>query len=79
MGPAVRGYNSKLLICDIVLVDTQSDTQNVLYDISMFFMAGKGCSVKQWYALMEGTEFWVERINGLDNSVGSIIEFVLYE
>lgn len=44
--PAMRGYNSKLLICDIALTDTQPDTQKVLYDIDMFFVAGKARSVK---------------------------------
>lgn len=36
-------------------------------------------SVMQWHALMQGTEFWIERIIGLDNTVGSIIEAVLRE
>ena len=77
LAPAMRGYKSKLLICDIVLTDTRPDTQKVLYDINMFFMAGKERSVKQWHALMEGTEFRIERIVGLDNPVRSIIEVVL--
>ncbi|KAI3290118.1 hypothetical protein DTO002I6_6523 [Penicillium roqueforti] len=77
LAPAMRGYKSKLLICDIVLTDTRPDTQKVLYDINMFFMAGKERSVKQWHALMEGTGFRIERIIGLDNPVRSIIEVVL--
>ncbi|KAF9244803.1 hypothetical protein LCP9604111_7195 [Penicillium roqueforti] len=77
LAPAMRGYKSKLLICDIVLTDTRPDTQKVLYDINMFFMAGKERNVKQWHALMEGTGFRIERIIGLDNPVRSIIEVVL--
>ena len=68
----MRGYNSKLLICDIVLTDTQPDTQKVLYDINMFFMAGKERSVKQWHAPVEGTEFRIERIIGLIMLVASL-------
>ncbi|KAJ5963540.1 uncharacterized protein N7479_003416 [Penicillium vulpinum] len=78
LAPAMRGYNSKLLICDIVLSNIRPDTQKVLYDINMFFIAGKERSVKQWHALMEGTDFRIERIIGLDN-LRSIIEVVLRE
>ncbi|KAL3479923.1 O-methyltransferase-domain-containing protein [Aspergillus californicus] len=77
LAPAMRGYKSKLLICDIVLSDFRPNLQKVLYDINMFFMAGKERSVKQWHALMEGTGFRIERIVGLDNSVRSVIEAVL--
>ncbi|KAJ5214419.1 hypothetical protein N7449_001588 [Penicillium cf. viridicatum] len=77
LAPAMRVYNSKLLICDIVPTDTQPYTQKILHDINMFFVAGKARSVKQWHALMEGTEFWTERIIGLKNPVRSIIEVVL--
>lgn len=62
MALAIRGHNSKLLVCDIVLADTQPDTQKVIYDINM---AGKERSVKQWHALMEGTEFQIEGIIGI--------------
>jgi hypothetical protein len=79
LAPAMRGYKSKLLICDIVLLDTKPDPQKVLYDINMFFMAGKERSLKQWHALLKGTGFRIENIFGLEEPVRSIIEVVLNE
>ncbi|KAJ5633127.1 hypothetical protein N7490_009466 [Penicillium lividum] len=79
LAPAMRGYNSVLLICDIVLSDSRPDLQKVLYDINMSFVAGKERNVKQWHALLEGTGFRIQRIVGPDNPVSSIIEVVLDE
>ncbi|KAB8221933.1 O-methyltransferase-domain-containing protein [Aspergillus novoparasiticus] len=56
LAPAMRGYNSKLLICEIVLTDSQPDLQKVLYDINMSFVAGKERSLKQWCSLRG---YWV--------------------
>ncbi|KAJ5771935.1 hypothetical protein N7520_002464 [Penicillium odoratum] len=77
LAPAMRGHNSVLLICDIVLSDSRPDLQKLLYDINMSFVAGKERSVKQWHALLEGTGFRIQRIFGADNPVRSIIEVVI--
>ncbi|KAL4890600.1 O-methyltransferase-domain-containing protein [Aspergillus ambiguus] len=79
LAPAMRGYNSKLLICDVVISDTRPDAQKVLYDINMIFLAGKERSVKQWERLLRGGGFRIERIVGLENPGTSIIEAVLIE
>lgn len=59
----MRGYNLKLLICDIFLTDTQPDTQKVVDDINILFMAGKERSVKRGHAPMKGTKFWIEIVS----------------
>jgi hypothetical protein len=79
LAPAMRGHKSKLLICDIVLSDSRPDPQKVLYDINMIFMSGKERSEKHWHALLEGTEFRIGRIFGMDSPVRSVIEVVLDE
>ncbi|KAJ5613802.1 hypothetical protein N7528_007456 [Penicillium herquei] len=77
--PAMRGYNSKLLIVELVLPDFQPDAQKVLYDINMLLMSGRERSLKEWHALMQGTGLRIERIVGLDNPVRSVIEVILDE
>ncbi|KAI0390311.1 O-methyltransferase-domain-containing protein [Xylariaceae sp. FL0594] len=73
--PAMRGFDSRLLICDLVLgrVAT-SKPHKALRDINIVSMAGRERSVDEWKALLETEGFRIIHIWGVDNPGNSIIE-----
>ncbi|KAL8722756.1 MAG: hypothetical protein Q9225_000817 [Loekoesia sp. 1 TL-2023] len=77
LAPALRGYDSRLLICDMVLPDRQPSALKTLRDINMMMFCGKERSRKQWESLLAQGGFEIVKIHGFDNPSNSIIEAVL--
>ncbi|KAL9093042.1 MAG: hypothetical protein Q9165_004180 [Trypethelium subeluteriae] len=79
MKPAMRGHDSRLLVCETVLRDEQPNARDALRDINMLVIAGKERSVKQWDDLLQSENFVIETIHGLDGRMSAIIEARLKE
>ncbi|KAF2228601.1 S-adenosyl-L-methionine-dependent methyltransferase [Viridothelium virens] len=79
MKPAMRGHDSRLLLCETVLQDEQPIARDALRDINMLVIAGKERSVKQWDDLLQSEHFVIEKIHGLDGRMSAIIEARLKE
>lgn len=77
--PAMKGYNSRLLIVELVLPEFQSVAQRLTYDIELMRVARRERSFKEWHALLEGTGLRIQRIFDLNNPVRSVIEVVSEE
>ena len=73
--PAMRGYNSRLLICDRVLSHLAStQPHKALKDINIMMMAGKERTANEWETLLSAEGFRIEQIWGIDNPGNSMIE-----
>lgn len=77
--PAMKGYNSRLLLSDLVLPDVGADASKTLRDINMMQCSGKERSVKQWQALLDQAGFRIENIYCKDDPNNSLVEAVLKE
>ena len=77
--PAMKGYNSRLLLSDLVLPDEGADASKTLRDINMMQCSGKERSEKQWRALLNEAGFKIENIYCKDDPNNSLVEAVLKE
>lgn len=69
--------SSRLLICEVVIPDTNPHTRKVLRDMNMLLVGGMERSETQWQVLLAGEGFRIEKIYGLQNANNSIIEAML--
>lgn len=77
--PAMKGYDSRLLLSDLVLPDEGADASKTLRDINMMQCSGKERSEKQWHSLLEQAGFRVLNIYRKDDPNNSLVEAVLRE
>ena len=78
--PAMRGYDSCLLICEAVLDDSRPSKMDAFRDINMLSICGKERSIEQWEQLLGGENFVIEKIHGLGKTkMSCIIEARLKE
>ncbi|KAH6708912.1 O-methyltransferase-domain-containing protein, partial [Leptodontidium sp. MPI-SDFR-AT-0119] len=75
LAPAMRGFDSRLLICDLV-VGQMASTQpyKALRDMNMMIMAGRERTVTDWEALLGKEGFRIVHIWGVENCGNSVIE-----
>lgn len=80
LAPVMRGFNSRLLICDLVVGPlASSQPYKAMRDINMMIMAGKERTVAQWEELLGAERFRIAQIWGINNLGNSIIEARLIE
>lgn len=75
LAPAMRGFDSRLLICDLVVGQMASmQPHKALRDMNMMIMAGRERTVDEWEALLGKEGFRIVHIWGVDNPGNSVIE-----
>ncbi|KAJ9303273.1 hypothetical protein DTO271G3_647 [Paecilomyces variotii] len=75
LAPAMRGFDSRLLICDLVVGQLASaQPHKALRDINMMVMAGRERTVTEWEVLLGEEGFQITHIWGADNPGNSVIE-----
>lgn len=71
----MRGYDSRLLICDLVVGEMASmQPRKALRDVNMMIMAGRERTVADWEKLLQEEGFKVVKIWGENNPGNSVIE-----
>jgi hypothetical protein len=75
--PAMRGYDSRLLLSDLVLPDQGAEAAHTLRDINMMQCSGKERSEKQWRSLLDRAGFRIKEIYCRDDPNNSLVEAVL--
>ncbi|KAK3720353.1 hypothetical protein LTR37_003764 [Vermiconidia calcicola] len=75
--PAMQGFESRLLLSDLVLPDEGADASKTLRDINMMQCSGKERSEKQWHALLDKAGFRIVHIYCKDDAYNSLVEAVL--
>lgn len=75
--PAMKGFDSRLLLSDLVLPNAGADASKTLRDINMMQCSGKERSEKQWQALLDQAGFRITNIYCRDDPHNSLVEAVL--
>jgi hypothetical protein len=75
--PAMQGYQSRLLLSDLVIPDKGADPSKTLRDINMMQCSGKERSEKQWHALLDKGGFRILNIYCKEDPNNSLVEAVL--
>jgi hypothetical protein len=78
----MRGHpHSKLLICEMVLLEQHPEPIPVMRDINMLLMGGQERNLFQWNALLTKAGFKLLKVHGVGvgGEHSSIIELVLNE
>jgi hypothetical protein len=80
LAPAMKGHpHSRLLIAEMVLLDSNPSPSSVLMDMNMLCIGGKERNVSQWKKLLGDGGFKIIEIYGVGHSNASIIEATLDE